>query len=94
MLTIVKLALRIASSTFDTEIQLYIDDCLAELAGLGVTNLSATVGSVTTYDTQVQTTVIAYCKWKFGNNEDKEQWEAIYHQKLAQLKTMTDHTQW
>jgi len=96
MLAIVKLALRISSTstTFDDEIKLYIADCLAELAGLGVTNISETTAGTTTYDDQVQSAVIAYCKWKFGNNEDKAQWEAIYHQKLAQLKTMTGHTDW
>lgn len=94
MLNTVKLALRIASSSFDTEIQLLIDDCLLELAGLGITNISSTEGGTTTYDKQAQTAVIAYCKWKFGNNEDAERWADIYHEKVAQLQMMTGHTDW
>lgn len=43
---------------------------------------------------QVLQAVIAYCKWQFGNNEDAERWERIYHEKLAQLKTMTGFTEW
>lgn len=89
MLATVKLALRIASNAFDSEIQLYIDSCLSEMRALGV------VGAViTSSDPQIKESVIAYCKWKFGNNEDKADWERIYHVKLAQLKTMTGHTEW
>lgn len=89
MLTKIKLALRITSTTFDDEIQLYIDSCLAEMTALGV------IGAIgTSKDPQIIEAVISYCKWKFGDNENKAEWEAIYHQKLAQLKTMTGHTKW
>lgn len=43
---------------------------------------------------QVLQAIIAYCKWQFGFNGDAERWEAIYHEKLAQLKTMTGFTDW
>jgi len=89
MLTKVKLALRITSSAFDTEIQLYIDSCLAEMTGLGVTDATST-----STDPQITEAVISFCKWKFGDSDTKASWEAIYHQKLAQLKTMTGHTDW
>lgn len=46
------------------------------------------------YPQQIQMAVIAYCKWLFGNNPDKDQWREIYHTMLAQLKTMTGFTQW
>ena len=86
MLTIVKLALRISTNSFDDELNLLISDCLSEMTHMGI------AGAVdTSTDTQIKSTVIAYCKWKFGNNEDKEEWERIYHVKLAQLKSMTDY---
>lgn len=88
MFELVKLALRIATDAFDSEIQLYIDDCCEEMKGLGVTDVNESS------DPQIQSAVIAYCKWKFGYNDDAARWEQIYHTKLAQLKTMTGHTEW
>lgn len=91
MLEIVKKALRIVTDAFDDEIQLLIDSCMEEMRGLGVV--------ITTDDglpssVQVQSAIIAYCKWLFGNNEDAERWRDIYHTKLGQLKTMTGYTEW
>ena len=86
MLTIVKLALRISSTTFDTELTLLINDCISEMIGLGIPGITSS-----STDPQVQSTVIAYCKWKFGNNEDKDEWRDIYHTKLGQLKSMTGY---
>ena len=91
MLDIVKKALRITTDAFDDEIQLLIDACLEEMAGLGVVvitdeGLPASV--------QVQSAIIAYCKWLFGNNEDADRWRDIYHTKLGQLKSMTGYTDW
>ena len=92
MLELVKLALRISGTAYDAELTMLIDACLAELNAM---NVAANVGSdgVPVSD-QVKTAVIAYCKWLFGNNEDKDQWRDIYHTKLAQLKTMTGYTDW
>ena len=42
----------------------------------------------------VQTAVVAFCKWRFGNHEDKDGWRQIYQTMLAQLKTMTGYTDW
>lgn len=92
MLEKVKLALRIAGDTFDTELADLIDACLEEMAGLNVlVNLD---GDGVPTSPQVTQAVIAYCKWQFGDNDHKEQFEAIYHTKLAQLKTMTGFTDW
>lgn len=80
MLSKVKLALRRSDTAFDTEIQLYIDACLAEMVGLGIT---AAVSTST--DAQITTAVIAYCKWKFGENAEAERWEHIYADMLTKL---------
>ncbi len=92
MLALVKLALRISGNAFDDELSLLIASALAEMEALNVIVEVDTAGDPT--DSQVQTAVIAYCKWQFGNHEDAERWEGIYHTKLAQLKTMTGHTDW
>lgn len=94
MLNLVKLDLGITTTDFDTLLTMYINDCIAEMTGLGVTNISSTEGSVTTYDPQAQGAIIAYCKWKFRNNEDKADFEAIYKSKLGILMHMTGHTNW
>lgn len=89
MLNAIKLALRIATNAFDSEIQTLIDAAIAEMAGLGVTAATST-----TTDPQIISAVAAYCKWQFGNNEDADRWWDIYHIKLGQLKTMTGYTDW
>ena len=92
MLSIVKTALRIAGDAFDSELNLLIAACIEELKGLNVTVSVDTSGVPTS--PQVKTAIICYCKWQFGDNDSKEQFEAIYHEKLAQLKTMSGFTEW
>lgn len=91
MLNKVKLALRIAGNAYDDELNLLISACLEELEGL---NVIIDYNDGVPASAQVQSAVIAYCKWQFGDAENKEQFERIYHTKLAQLKTMTGHTNW
>lgn len=89
MLNLVKLALRIVTTAYDTEISLYINECLSEMVGLGILS---NVATATTDDPQIQGAVIAYCKWMFGDADNKEDFKAIYERKLEQLKTMTGYT--
>lgn len=89
MLELVKLALRITTDAFDDEIQLYIDDCILSMNKLGVTASEAA-----TDDPQITTAVIAYCKWKFGENSEKESWKRIYDEKLAEMQMQTGYTDW
>ena len=92
MLTKVKLALRIAGDAFDAEINDLIAACIEEMTHLNVLVEYDDDGVPTS--PQVRTAIVAYCKWQFGDADHKEQFEAIYHTKLAQLKTMTDFTDW
>ncbi len=87
MLELVKKALRVTKDIFDDELNMLIESCLQELSAMNVTVSEP-------YDDQVKAAVVAYCKWQFGFHDDKESWEKIYHTKLAQLKTMTGHTDW
>lgn len=92
MLTIVKTALRIAGDAFDAELEDLIAACIEEMSGLDVIVDTDAEGVPTS--SQVRTAIIAYCKWQFGDNNNKADFEAIYHTKLAQLKTMTNYTDW
>ena len=92
MLAFVKKALRIAGSAFDEELQTLIDACIEEMRGLNVIIDEDEDGDPSS--AQVRTAIVCYCKWQFGDNDHKEQFEAIYHEKLAQLKTMTGFTEW
>ena len=91
MLSIVKLALRITTTAFDTELTRLISECIEEMTGLGVViNLQDGVPS----SDQVKGTIVAYCKWQFGSSDEKDAWRDIYERKLSQLKTMTGFTVW
>lgn len=92
MLTIVKTALRIAGDAFDAELEDLIAACIEEMSGLNVIVDTDAEGVPTS--SQVRTAIIAYCKWQFGDNDNKTEFEAIYNTKLAQLKTMTNYTDW
>lgn len=92
MLTIVKTALRIAGDAFDAELEDLIAACIEEMSGLNVIVDTDAEGVPTS--SQVRTAIIAYCKWQFGDADNKADFEAIYHTKLAQLKTMTNYTDW
>ena len=87
MLELVKKALRVTKSAFDDELNMLIAACLQEMAAMNV-NVAEP------YDEQVKAAVVAYCKWQFGNNEDKDQWREIYDRKLAEMKMMTGLTTW
>lgn len=78
---LVKLSLRIVTDAFDSEIDMLIGDCLSEMESLGV-NVSDED------DFQIQSAVVAYCKWKFGDADNKDDFERIYHVKLAQFQMM------
>lgn len=86
MLAKVKLALRISSGAFDSEIQALIDDCLAELAMLGIYD-----ADTMSADNQILTAVIFYVKGRFGAGVDTEKWETLYHDKLTKLMIAADY---
>lgn len=92
MLDIVKLALRITTAAYDTELNLLISSCIDEMEHLGVIVDMDDQGEPTS--AQVQIAIVAYCKWQFGDNDEKDAWRGIYHEKLAQMKMMTGLTDW
>lgn len=89
MLEKVKLALRIVTTAFDSEINDLIDAALADLGLAGVENLVQT-------DPLVIRAVTTYCKVNFGSPEDGEynRLKAAYDEQKAQLQTATGYTDW
>lgn len=89
MLSLIKTALRITTNSFDTELQLLINAAIANIEKL----VGMTVDT-SNPDPQVTIAVIAYCKWQFGDNENKEEWGKIYEHWVKELMTMTGYTDW
>lgn len=72
VLTEVKMALRIKSSTFDAaEITPLINACLVDLELAGVKKLDIT-------DDAIKRAIVLYCKANFGNIEDAERFDNNY----------------
>ena len=89
MLALVKMALRISTNAYDTEIQTYIDAALRDL----------TIGGVILPDTPetdklVAMAVVTYCRMRFGSPDNYEQLKRAYDEQKAQLRTSTGYTDW
>nr|DAE51432.1 MAG TPA: head to tail adaptor [Caudoviricetes sp.] len=87
MLEKVKLALRIVTTAFDSELKDLIEAALADLGLAGVTNTS-------TDDPLIIRAVITYCRANFGDSDEYSRLKASYDEQKAQLKTATGYTDW
>lgn len=81
----VKLALRITTNAFDSEITDLISAALLDMGIAGVTNDSTT-------DPLVLRAVITYCKLHFGQPDDFDRLKRSYDEQKAQLATATGYT--
>lgn len=87
MLSKVKLALRITTSAFDSELT---DLIAAAQIDLGV----AGVIVPPTIDELVTRAIITFCKMSFGLPEDYDRLKKSYDEQKAQLVTATGYTTW
>lgn len=87
MLSKVKLALRITTNAFDSELT---DLIAAAQSDLGV----AGVIVPPTIDELVTRAIITYCKMSFGLPEDYDRLKKSYDEQKAQLVTATGYTTW
>jgi len=85
MLNKVKLALRIATDDFDTEIN---DIILAACADLGIVGVEALS---TTTDALLTMAIITYCRIHFGQPEDYDRLKKSYDEQKAQLISATGY---
>lgn len=92
MLELVKTALRINGTAFDAELTMLIQACMAELEAMNALVDIDESGAPTS--PMVQAAVVAFCKWRFGDHDDKDGWRQVYQTMLAQLKTMSGYTDW
>ncbi|MFR8079315.1 MAG: head-tail connector protein [Christensenellales bacterium] len=87
MLEKVKLALRITTDAFDSEIQDLIDAALADLGIAGVTKITET-------DPLIVRAVTTFCRVNFGQPDDYDKLKYSYDEQKAQLQVATGYTNW
>ena len=85
MLDKVKLALRITTDAFDSEITELIAAACADLGVVGVDV------ETTTADPLLVRAIITYCRVNFGSPDDYDRLKASYDQQKAQLITCTGY---
>lgn len=87
LLVATKLALRITTDTFDSEITRLINTAKLDLGVAGVE-------VPTTLDAIVTTACITYVKMMFGQPDEYDRLKASYDEQKAQLATCTGYTNW
>lgn len=87
MLEKVKLALRITTNAFDTELNGLIAAAMIDLGIAGVT-LPETLDDI------CNLAVITYCKCNFGQPDDYDRLKKSYDEQKAQLSMATGYTTW
>lgn len=85
MLNKVKLALRVTTDAFDTEITGLINAAIADLGIVGVETL------ITTEDALLTRAIITYCRVHFGEPEDYDRLKKSYDEQKAQLISATGY---
>lgn len=84
----VKLALRITTDAFDSEIDDLIEAAIGDLKMAGV------AADEHRYAPVVRRAVTTYCKAHFGQPDNYEQLKAAYDEQKAQLMVATGYTDW
>ena len=87
MLAKVKLALRISTNVYDSELNDLIEAAKLDLGIAGV-EVPQTV------DALVTKAIITYCKMSFGLPEDYDRLKRSYDEQKAQLSNATGYTNW
>ena len=87
MLEKVKLALRVTTDAFDSELNELIE---AAKSDLGIAGVDVPVS----VDAIVSTAITTYCKIHFGEPDDYDRLKASYDEQKAQLSMATGYTTW
>lgn len=87
MLEIVKTALRITTTAYDSELTYLIDAAQLDLGIAGVVLPDE-------LDALIKKAVITYCKMSFGLPEDYDRLKRSYDEQKAQLSNATGYTDW
>lgn len=94
LLALVKLALRVSTNVFDTELTMLINACILDLGIAGVS--TSEIGSGYLQNQLFQQAVITYCKLHFGkvDSRDYALLKASYDEQKAQMSNATGYTVW
>lgn len=87
MLDKVKMALRITTDAFDTELNDLIQAAILDLDIAGVDSDHGV-------DDIIRRAIITYCKCNFGQPDDYDRLKASYDEQKAQLSMATGYTKW
>lgn len=87
MLEKVKLALRITTDAFNSELNDLISAARLDLGVAGVIVPAE-------LDALVERAIITYCKVHFGEPDEYDRLKAAYDEQKAQLSTCTGYTKW
>lgn len=87
MLNKVKMALRIVTNSYDSELTDLIEAAKQDLGIAGVI-VPAELDAIVTR------AIITYCKMSFGLPEDYDKLKASYDEQKAQLSNATGYTDW
>ena len=92
MIDDVRLALRLTTIVYDSELTGLMSAALADLGVAGV--IVPAAPSDPYADPLIHKAVITYCKKEFGSPADYDRLNAAYKEMKAQLATNTGHTDW
>ena len=87
MLEKVKMALRLSTTAYDNELNVYINSAKIDLGIAGV-ELPATLDAI------CEMAIITYCRMHFGTPDNYDRLKASYDEQKAQLRTATGYTDW
>lgn len=87
ILQAVKLALRIQTSAFDSELNDLIAAALIDLKQAGISNNELA-------DPMIKRAVITFCRLNFGSPDDYDRLKRAYDEQKAQLGMATNYTEW
>lgn len=87
MLDAAKLALRVSTDAFDSEITDLINAAVLDLGVAGVTNTDTT-------DALIRRAVITYVRLHFGQPDDYDRLKAAYDEQKAQMSMASGYTTW
>jgi hypothetical protein len=87
MLELVKTALRITTTAYDSELNYLIDAAKLDLGIAGVVVPEE-------LDAIVKKAIITYCKMSFGLPEDYDKLKRSYDEQKSQLSNATGYTDW
>lgn len=91
MLEKVKLALRITTTAYDSELVDLIESAKMDL---GIAGVTVPVITDTNIDRLISQAIITYCKLNFGEPDQYDRLKASYDEQKAQLSMATGYTTW